>query len=105
MTSDPAVIIQVFRSLSTKLFLLLMFFAVVPGARPLYAQAAKNFYEGKVISYYVGSTAGGGNDITSRHIARHFEKYIPGKPRIDIINKPGAGGLNRHERTLQPAQA
>jgi tripartite-type tricarboxylate transporter receptor subunit TctC len=93
MTSDPAVIIQVFRSLSTNLFLLLMFFAVVPGARPLYAQAAKNFYEGKVISYYVGSTAGGGNDITSRHIARHFEKYIPGKPRIDIINKPGAGGL------------
>jgi tripartite-type tricarboxylate transporter receptor subunit TctC len=57
------------------------------------AQTSKNFYEGKVISYLVGSTAGGGNDITSRHIARHLEKYIPGKPRIDIINKPGAGGM------------
>jgi len=75
------------------LFLLFVVLAVPASYRPLHAQAGKNFYEGKVISYYVGSTAGGGNDITSRHIARHFERYIPGKPRIDIINKPGAGGL------------
>jgi tripartite-type tricarboxylate transporter receptor subunit TctC len=71
----------------------LAFFSVLLAAAPVHAQATKNFYEGKVISYYVGSTAGGGNDITSRHIARHFERYTPGKPRIDIINKPGAGGL------------
>jgi tripartite-type tricarboxylate transporter receptor subunit TctC len=60
---------------------------------PAQAQTGKHFYEGKAIAYYVGSTPGGGNDITSRHLARHFERYIPGKPRIDIINKPGAGGL------------
>src|SRR5213593_3666975 len=71
----------------------LAFFSVLLAAAPVHAQGSKNFYEGKIISYYVGSTAGGGNDITSRHIARHFEKYIPGKPRIDIVNKPGAGGL------------
>jgi tripartite-type tricarboxylate transporter receptor subunit TctC len=71
----------------------LAFFSVLLAAPPVHAQATKNFYEGKIISYYVGSTAGGGNDITSRHIARHFERYIPGKPRIDIVNKPGAGGL------------
>src|SRR5436309_6228961 len=71
----------------------LAFFSVLLAAAPVHAQATKNFYEGKIISYYVGSTAGGGNDITSRHIARHFERYIPGKPRIDIVNKPGAGGL------------
>jgi hypothetical protein len=65
------------------------FFCVLLGTAPGHAQGAKDFYEGKVISYYVGSTAGGGNDITSRHIARHLERYIPGKPRIDIINKPG----------------
>jgi tripartite-type tricarboxylate transporter receptor subunit TctC len=41
----------------------------------------------------VGSTAGGGSDIIARLVARHFERHIPGKPRIDIINKPGAGGL------------
>jgi tripartite-type tricarboxylate transporter receptor subunit TctC len=45
------------------------------------------------MSYLVGSTAGGGSDIIARLVARHFERHIPGKPRIDIINKPGAGGL------------
>jgi tripartite-type tricarboxylate transporter receptor subunit TctC len=65
----------------------------LPARASLCAQGTNNFYEGKVISYLVGSTAGGGNDITSRHIARHLERHIPGKPRIDIINKPGAGGM------------
>jgi len=73
--------------------LILVYCGVLFSVAPVHAQEAKNFYEGKVISYYVGSTAGGGNDITSRHIARHLERYIPGKPRIDIVNKPGAGGL------------
>lgn len=59
----------------------------------LFAQANKSFFEGKTISLLVGSSAGGGTDITARLIARHFERYLPGKPRIDIINKPGAGGL------------
>jgi len=79
--------------LRMSVIVLLAAFAVLVAGAPLQAQASKNFYEGKAISYYVGSTAGGGNDITSRHIARHFERYIPGKPRIDIVNKPGAGGL------------
>ena len=59
----------------------------------LHAQTGKNFFEGKTLSYLVGSTAGGGSDIIARLVARHFERHIPGKPRIDIINKPGAGGL------------
>ena len=45
------------------------------------------------MSYLVGSTAGGGSDVTARLVGRHLERHIPGKPRIDIINKPGAGGL------------
>jgi len=60
---------------------------------PLHAQASKNFYEGKTITFLVGSSAGGGTDLTARLIARHLERYIPGKPRIDIANKPGAGGM------------
>ena len=59
---------------------------------PLHAQS-KNFYEGKTITFLVGSSAGGGTDLTARTIARHIERYIPGRPRIDVINKPGAGGL------------
>ena len=62
-------------------------------ASPLRAQASKNFYEGKTITFLVGSSAGGGTDLTARCIARHIERHIPGKPRIDIANKPGAGGM------------
>ena len=62
-------------------------------ALPLQAQTSKNFYEGKTITFLVGSSAGGGTDLTARLIARHIERYIPGKPRIDVANKPGAGGM------------
>ncbi len=62
------------------------------GGPPLHAQT-KNFYEGKIITFLVGSSAGGGTDLTARVIARHIERYIPGKPRIDVANKPGAGGM------------
>lgn len=66
---------------------------LLSGSR-LYAQGGgKNFYEGKVITYLVGSTAGGGSDLTARLVGRHLERHIPGKPRIDIVNKPGAGGM------------
>jgi tripartite-type tricarboxylate transporter receptor subunit TctC len=75
------------------LALLAAVIAMLSGSR-LYGQSGgKNFYEGKVITYLVGSTAGGGSDLTARLVARHLERYIPGKPRIDIVNKPGAGGL------------
>ena len=67
---------------------ILSFVAVLP----LNAQT-KNFYEGRAITFLVGSSAGGGTDVTARVIARHIERYIPGKPRIDVINKPGAGGM------------
>jgi tripartite-type tricarboxylate transporter receptor subunit TctC len=62
-------------------------------ALPLHAQTSKNFYEGKTITFLVGSSAGGGTDLTARVIARHIERYIPGKPRIEVANKPGAGGM------------
>ena len=71
--------------------LFLMVYSVRP--LPLHAQAPKNFYEGKTITFLVGSSAGGGTDLTARLIARHIEGYIPGKPRIDVANKPGAGGM------------
>jgi tripartite-type tricarboxylate transporter receptor subunit TctC len=61
-------------------------------ALPVHAQS-KNFYEGKTITFLVGSSAGGGTDLTARLLARHLERYIPGKPRIDVANKPGAGGM------------
>ncbi len=57
------------------------------------AQPVKTFYAGKTITLFAGSSPGGGTDQTVRLIARHLERYIPGKPTILVVNKPGAGGL------------
>jgi tripartite-type tricarboxylate transporter receptor subunit TctC len=60
---------------------------------PLHAQSSKDFFAGKTITMLAGSSPGGGTDQTVRLIARHMERYIPGKPSIVVVNKPGAGGL------------
>jgi tripartite-type tricarboxylate transporter receptor subunit TctC len=59
----------------------------------VWAQSGKNFYEGKTITFFAGSSAGGGTDLTARLIAKYIEKYIPGKPTVLVVNKPGAGGM------------
>jgi tripartite-type tricarboxylate transporter receptor subunit TctC len=72
---------------------LLCLVGVVLTASPLHAQAGKSFYASKTITMLAGSSPGGGTDQTVRLIARHMERYIPGKPSIVVVNKPGAGGL------------
>src|SRR5919106_6906276 len=57
------------------------------------AQSSSNFFAGKTITFLAGSSAGGGTDLTARLIARHLERYIPGHPRVMVVNKPGAGGM------------
>ena len=57
------------------------------------AQSGKNFFEGKTVTLFAGSSAGGGTDIAARLIARHMERHIPGKPTVLVVNKPGAGGM------------
>jgi tripartite-type tricarboxylate transporter receptor subunit TctC len=66
---------------------------IVLGARAEHALSATSFYEGKTIRIIVGTSPGGGYDTYTRLIARHFSKYIPGKPSIIVDNMPGAGGL------------
>ena len=61
-------------------------------ASPVRAQdAVAQFYKGKQITLYVGSTAGGGYDTYARLLARKFSSYIPGNPTIVVQNMPGAG--------------
>ena len=61
-------------------------------ATPASAQdAVAQFYKGKQITLYVGSTAGGGYDTYARLLARKFSGYIPGNPSIVVQNMPGAG--------------
>jgi len=54
---------------------------------------AEDFYSGKTIRIVVGFPAGGGFDTYSRIIARHMNKYIPGKPAMIVENLTGAGSL------------
>jgi tripartite-type tricarboxylate transporter receptor subunit TctC len=66
--------------------------AVVSAAAPVQAQdAVEQFFRGKSINVYVGSSAGGGYDTYARLIARHVGKHIPGQPSIVVQNMPGAG--------------
>jgi hypothetical protein len=50
-------------------------------------------YAGKRITVIVPFSEGGGTDSYSRFMAPYFEKYLPGNPKILIVNRPGGGGL------------
>jgi len=49
--------------------------------------------EFKSIAIKVGYGAGGGYDQTSRLIARHLGRFLPGHPEIVVQNVPGGGSL------------
>ena len=59
---------------------------------PALAQdSVAQFYKGKQINLYVGSSAGGGYDTYARLLARRFGAAIPGNPAVVVQNMPGAG--------------
>jgi len=68
----------------------LMAVSSTTGAR---AQDSPDFYKGKTISLYVGSTTGGVYDVYARLLARHMGRHISGNPKIVPMNMEGAGGL------------
>ena len=57
------------------------------------AESVEDFYRGKNISLYIGYSPGGGYDTYGRTVARHMGRHIPGKPRIVVKNRPGAGSM------------
>lgn len=57
------------------------------------ADAVSDFYSGKQLALQVGFGAGGGYDTTTRIVARHLGKHIPGKPSVIVQNVPGAGSM------------
>lgn len=62
------------------------------------ADAVAEFYRGKQLAMQVGFGAGGGYDTTTRIIARHIGKYIPGNPTVVVQNVPGAGSMKLANR-------
>jgi tripartite-type tricarboxylate transporter receptor subunit TctC len=58
----------------------------------LFAQATP-FYQGKTITFIVGSGAGTAYDIYARLLATYIGKYVPGNPSVVVQNMPAAGGM------------
>jgi tripartite-type tricarboxylate transporter receptor subunit TctC len=61
-----------------------------PNAR---ADVVSDFFQGKSVNIYIGFGPGGGYDVYTRALARHFGRFIPGNPTIVPQNMPGAGGV------------
>ena len=55
------------------------------------AIAQSDFYKGKTITVYIGTTPGALYDQWSRLLAQYMPKHIPGKPDMISQNMPGAG--------------
>jgi tripartite-type tricarboxylate transporter receptor subunit TctC len=70
---------------------LLMVVALVSAAWNV--AGAADFYKDKTARIVVSSSPGGGYDTYARYIARHLYRHLPGKPRMIVENRPGAGGL------------
>jgi tripartite-type tricarboxylate transporter receptor subunit TctC len=56
------------------------------------ARAQADFYKGKTVTVYIGSTTGGGYDQYGRLMASHIGKHLPGNPTVVPKNLPGASG-------------
>ncbi|MFC2060295.1 hypothetical protein ACFLTZ_04285 [Chloroflexota bacterium] len=63
-----------------------------PAPAPAPKPAAKPYYEGKTITTFVASSAGGGTDAFTRVFARYLGKNIEGNPRVLVENRGGGGG-------------
>jgi tripartite-type tricarboxylate transporter receptor subunit TctC len=65
-------------------------FALTVAFAPL-AQAVD--FSGKRVRIIVPFNEGGGTDSLTRALVPFMEKYLPGNPKILVVNKPGAGGI------------
>jgi tripartite-type tricarboxylate transporter receptor subunit TctC len=58
-----------------------------------HAQTPAEFYKGKTIDVYVGTSVGGGYDAYARMLSRHMGRYMPGNPAFVPKNMEGGGGM------------
>ena len=79
---------------------ILKFLAITAAATTLVASMTTSatadvasFYKGKIITMYIGFSAGGGYDAYARLIMRHMVRHIPGNPKSVAKQYTGAGGV------------
>jgi hypothetical protein len=59
----------------------------------LCAQTATEFYKGKTVDVYIGTSVGGGYDAYARLLSRHMGRHVPGNPIFVPKNMEGGGGI------------
>src|SRR5262245_47559575 len=80
--------------LSVKSIVWSLWAAALMALLPLNALAATGgFYNGKTVTFIIGSAAGGGYDTYSRLVANHLGRHLEGQPTIVAQNMPGAGSI------------
>ena len=60
---------------------------------PAIADPIADFYRGRTVTVFAGTTAGGTYDLYARTIARHLGAHLPGSPTVIVQNMPGAASL------------
>jgi tripartite-type tricarboxylate transporter receptor subunit TctC len=64
-----------------------------PAATQAASAPADEYFAGKTLTLLVNYSAGGPTDIFARMLSPHLERHIPGRPRIVVENRAGAGGV------------
>jgi tripartite-type tricarboxylate transporter receptor subunit TctC len=57
------------------------------------SSAQTGYFQGKTISFIVGSGAGTAYDMYARLLANHLGRHVPGNPTVVVQNMPAAGGM------------
>ena len=57
------------------------------------AQPAAEFYKGRSIDVYIGTSVGGGYDAYARMLSRHMGRQLPGNPVLVPKTMEGGGGM------------
>jgi tripartite-type tricarboxylate transporter receptor subunit TctC len=65
--------------------------------------ADPEYFRGKTVRFVVGFSAGGGFDVYTRTVARHFGKHLPGMPTVIVENMTGAGSRIAAQHTYKVA--
>jgi tripartite-type tricarboxylate transporter receptor subunit TctC len=79
-------------SISISWLFLGLFFALIEMEYPKTSMAAED-YPSKPIEFVVGFSPGGGTDILARIVADKINKYLEGRGKMYITNKPGSSGV------------
>jgi tripartite-type tricarboxylate transporter receptor subunit TctC len=74
-----------------------------PAATAVPSRDFTSVWEGKTVVVSVGYSPGGGADAMARMLAIHLPKFLPGNPRVVVVNRPGGGtSLNARDMLRRP---